>query len=94
MIGAPELRSPLRVSPRLLAGLTAQDSHLQRMPDLDRLCKKFHRGTASLQDCVRVYQAVQRLCVPAACVVACLYDVPAACVVACLHDGTSLTAGR
>jgi hypothetical protein len=28
------------------------------MPDFHRISKKFHRGTASLDDVVRVYQAV------------------------------------
>jgi DNA mismatch repair protein MSH2 len=29
------------------------------MPDFHRISKRFHRGVASLEDVVRVYQAVQ-----------------------------------
>jgi DNA mismatch repair protein MSH2 len=32
---------------------------MSRMPDFHRISKKFHRGTATLDDVVRVYQAVQ-----------------------------------
>lgn len=32
------------------------------MPDFHRISKKFHRTTASLDDVVRVYQAVQLVC--------------------------------
>lgn len=38
-----------------------QEEYLRTMPDFHRICKKFHRGMASLEDVVRVYQAVQRL---------------------------------
>ena len=31
------------------------------MPDFHRICKRFHRGIAGLEDVVRVYQAVQLL---------------------------------
>lgn len=34
---------------------------LARMPDFARLCKRFKRGQANLQDVVRVYQAILRL---------------------------------
>ena len=34
---------------------------LKSMPDFARLCKKFKRKQASLQDVVRVYQALLRL---------------------------------
>lgn len=34
---------------------------LQLMPDFSRLARKLQRGRGSLQDCVRVYQALQLL---------------------------------
>lgn len=37
---------------------TMQDSHLKAMPDFHRISKKFHRRVASLEDVVRVYQAI------------------------------------
>ncbi|KAK4686325.1 DNA mismatch repair protein MSH2, partial [Tremellales sp. Uapishka_1] len=37
---------------------TIQDQYLRMMPDFHRISKKFHRGQASLEDVVRVYQAV------------------------------------
>ncbi|XP_065649917.1 DNA mismatch repair protein Msh2 isoform X2 [Hydra vulgaris] len=40
---------------------TIQDTYLKRMPDLTRISKKFSRKKASLQDCVRVYQAIKQL---------------------------------
>jgi DNA mismatch repair protein MSH2 len=35
-----------------------QDAHLKKFPDLFRICKKFQRGVASLQDVVRIYQVL------------------------------------
>lgn len=40
---------------------TLQEEHFRKMPDFHRICKRFHRGIASLEDVVRVYQAVQVL---------------------------------
>lgn len=31
------------------------------MPDMRRISKRFHRSVASLEDVVRVYQAVQKV---------------------------------
>lgn len=40
---------------------TLQEEHLRKMPDFHRICKRFHRSIAGLEDVVRVYQAVQTL---------------------------------
>ncbi|RCI06731.1 MutS-like protein, partial [Rhizopus stolonifer] len=38
-----------------------QEDHFKNIPDLHRLAKRFQKGSASLQDVVRVYQVVLRL---------------------------------
>jgi DNA mismatch repair protein MSH2 len=42
-----------------------QDEYLKNMPDMHRISKRFQKGAASLEEVVRVYQAVlmvRRLC--------------------------------
>ncbi|OCH84761.1 hypothetical protein OBBRIDRAFT_839474 [Obba rivulosa] len=40
---------------------TLQDDFLRMMPDMHRICKRFQKSVASLEDVVRVYQAVLKL---------------------------------
>ncbi|PCH44977.1 DNA mismatch repair protein [Wolfiporia cocos MD-104 SS10] len=40
---------------------TLQDEYLKMMPDMHRICKRFQRSVASLEDVVRVYQAILKL---------------------------------
>lgn len=35
---------------------------LKSMPDFHRIAKKFHRKSASLEDVVRVFQAIKKVC--------------------------------
>ncbi|EED80646.1 predicted protein [Postia placenta Mad-698-R] len=37
---------------------TLQDEYLKMMPDMHRICKRFGKSVASLEDVVRVYQAI------------------------------------
>ena len=39
-----------------------QDEYLKAMPDLSRINKRFQRSIASLEDVVRVYQVVLKVC--------------------------------
>ena len=41
---------------------TMQDEYLKVMPDLSRINKRFQRSIASLEDVVRVYQVVLKVC--------------------------------
>ncbi|EPS97986.1 hypothetical protein FOMPIDRAFT_1127467 [Fomitopsis schrenkii] len=38
-----------------------QDDYLRMMPDMHRICKRFQKSVASLEDVVRIYQAVLKL---------------------------------
>ena len=38
-----------------------QDDYLKLMPDMHRICKRFQKSIASLEDVVRVYQAVLKV---------------------------------
>lgn len=39
-----------------------QDEYLKMMPDMHRICKRFGKSVASLEDVVRVYQAILKVC--------------------------------
>lgn len=39
-----------------------QEKYLRYMPDMHRICKRFHRKVASLEDVIRVYQAAVQVC--------------------------------
>lgn len=38
-----------------------QDEQLKLLPDMHRICKRFQKRVASLEDVVRVYQAVLKV---------------------------------
>ncbi|KAG8840273.1 MutS-like protein, partial [Serendipita sp. 411] len=38
-----------------------QEQYLRYMPDMHRICKRFHKKTATLEDVIRVYQAAIRI---------------------------------
>ncbi|KAL4247478.1 DNA mismatch repair protein MSH3 [Abortiporus biennis] len=40
---------------------TIQDDCLKLMPDMSRICKRFQKGAATLEDVVRIYQAILKL---------------------------------
>lgn len=48
-------------NPRSLLIPILQADCLKPMPDFNRLTKRFNRGIASLEDVVRVYQAVSKV---------------------------------
>ncbi|CAO3701148.1 unnamed protein product [Rhizopus stolonifer] len=53
-----------------------QEDHFKNIPDLHRLAKRFQKGSASLQDVVRVYQVVLRLPGLLACLEHRIFDDP------------------
>lgn len=40
---------------------TLQEEQLKMLPDMHRICKRFQKAVASLEDVVRVYQAVLKV---------------------------------
>ncbi len=59
----PENRLNLVEALKADAGLRKdlQEKFLRRIPDLMRIVKKFHKRKAGLEDCVRVYEFMERL---------------------------------
>ncbi|GAA5811327.1 hypothetical protein MFLAVUS_004760 [Mucor flavus] len=55
---------------------TMQEAHLHHVPDLHRISKKVLKGSASLQDVVRIYQVILRLPALIACLRNCVSSNP------------------
>jgi len=50
------------VKEKKLADGRVQDEYLKYMPDMHRLSKRFQKGLANLENVVRVYQMILKVC--------------------------------